>query len=175
MTGVGSDRVRRLQLQAERAERDGNLTEAAHLLRQALAEDPERESIQAHHDRIEGELAAELADSYEEQAIYESKHGKWGAAALSWSKVAAGRPEDPEALRRAADALLKAKGDLHKARDFARRAVDQAPEDVRCMRVLARVYIEAQLPLNARRILERAAELDPKDQIVENLLRDLKG
>ncbi|MCZ7687560.1 MAG: hypothetical protein M5U28_56000 [Sandaracinaceae bacterium] len=41
------------------------------------------------------------------------------------------------------------------------------------LRALGRVYIAAGLALNARRVLQRAAALDPSDEMVENLLRDL--
>jgi tetratricopeptide (TPR) repeat protein len=169
----GFDKVQRHVLNARRAERDGDLTGAARELRLACARAPERDDLRAEHARINASLSSSLAGSYEEQALYEQRHGKWAAAALSWGKVAAGRPDDPHAARSAAEALLEAKGDLHRARDFAQRAVDLAPNEIAGLRTLARVYIAAGLQLNARRVLQRAAVLDPNDEMVENLLREL--
>ncbi len=169
----GFDRAQRHVLTARRAERDGDLAAAAAELRLAMTLAPEREDLRAEYARINGELASSLATSYEEQALYEQRHGKWAAAALSWVKVAEGRPDDARAARNAAEALVEAKGDLHKAKELAQRASDLAPDDVENLRALGRVYIAAGLALNARRVLQRAAVLDPDDEMVENLLRDL--
>ncbi|MGE0790974.1 MAG: DnaJ domain-containing protein [Sandaracinaceae bacterium] len=169
----GLDPVRRHEMAADRALREGNLADAASALRLALTLAPERSDLRSQHARINADLAAELASSYEEQAMYEQRHGKWAAAALSWAKVFEGRPNDAEPARRAAECLLEANGDLHHARVLAQRAVDIAPEDVPSLRALARVYIGAGLALNARRVLQKAQTLDPDDKMVENLLRDL--
>ncbi len=170
----GLDRVARHERSAERAEREGDLATAANHYRLALSLAPERRDLAARHDVVNGVLAAELAGAYEEQARYEERHGKWAAAALSWGKVVEGRPDDPAPARHAAECLLEAKGDLHRAKELAQRAVDLDGEDIRSLRTLAQVFVAAGLGLNARRVLQRAAELDPKDEIVENLLRDLE-
>ena len=39
--------------------------------------------------------------------------------------------------------------------------------------MLGKVYIAAGLKLNARRVLQAAAKMDPSNEMVENLLRDL--
>jgi Flp pilus assembly protein TadD len=169
----GFDKSQRHLLSAQRAERDGDLATAARELRLAAALAPERADLRAEHARVELALSASLASSYHEQAMYEQRPGKWGAAALSWAKAAEGRPDDPRAARCAAEALVQAKGDLHRARDLAQRAVDLAPSDIANLRALATVYIAAGLQLNARRVLQQAATLDPSDEMVENLLRDL--
>lgn len=169
----GVDQIQRHVLTAKRAEREGDLAEASRALRLALAMAPERADLRAEHARVNGLLASSLATSYEEQALYESRHGKWGAAALSWAKVFEGRPDDARAARLAAEALVEAKGDLHKAKELAQKAAELAPDDVSNLRALGRVYIAAGLALNARRVLQRAAALDPSDEMVENLLRDL--
>jgi len=171
----GLDQVKRHVMTAARAEKRGELAEAAQALRLALLMAPDREDLRERHARINGELTASLSTSYEEQALYEQRHGKWGAAALSWAKVFEGRPDDARAARYAAEALVEANGDLHTARDLAQKAAELAPDDVENLRALGRVYIAAGLPLNARRVLQRAAKLDPSDEMVENLLRDLDG
>lgn len=169
----GLDPAHRHVLSARRAEQAGDLAEAARELRLALATAPERQDLATEHARVSALLAASLSATYEERARYEQRHGKWAAAAISWAKVFEGRPEDSRAARLAAEALVEAKGDLHRAKALAQRAAELAPDDVRGLRTLARVYQAAGLKLNARRVLERAAALDPKDEMVENLLREL--
>lgn len=169
----GLDQLQRHVISAKRAEKDGDLISAARDLRVAVALAPDKADIRADYERVSAMVAAKLATSYEEQARYEQRHGKWLAAAISWSKVFEGRPTDANAARSAADALVEAKADLHKAKELAQKATELEPESVKNLRTLARVYIAAGLKLNAKRVLQRAATLDPKDQMVENLLRDL--
>ncbi len=115
-----------------------------------------------------------MATTYEKQAGYEEGFSKWAAAALSWIKVTDGRPNDAKPHRRAAAALVRAEGDLRLARDLAQRAVQLAPGDARAHRVLGEVFVKAGMANSARRELQEAAKLDPKDEIVKTLLRDLK-
>ncbi|AKF09244.1 J domain-containing protein [Sandaracinus amylolyticus] len=174
LTG-GIDRISRHQRDAQRLEAEGDLAGASRELRMATALAPQRDDLRLEHERVSRLLAAQLADKYEQAAQYEEKHRKWAAAAISWSKVVDGRPDDVAALLRAALALVEAKGDLHQAQRFAQRACELRPDDVAARRTLGRVYLAAGLQLNARRELERAALLDPTDQIVKNLLGELKG
>ncbi|UJR78251.1 DnaJ domain-containing protein [Sandaracinus amylolyticus] len=174
LTG-GIDRISRHQRDAQRLEAEGDLAGASRELRMATALAPQRDDLRLEHERVSRLLAVQLADKYEQAALYEEKHRKWAAAAASWSKVVDGRPDDVAALLRAALALVEAKGDLHQAQRFAQRACELRPDDVAARRTLGRVYLAAGLQLNARRELERAALLDPTDQIVKNLLGELKG
>lgn len=169
----GLDAVQRHVIAARRAEQEGDLASAARELRLAVALAPDRAELKADEARVSGVLAAQLAEKYELAAEYEEKHKKWAAAALSWSKVVQGRPDDPKAMIRGAIALVEAKGDLHRAQKLAQRACELVPESVPARVALGRVFIAAGLGLNARRELERAALLDPGDQIVKNLLRNL--
>ncbi|MEZ4337131.1 MAG: DnaJ domain-containing protein [Sandaracinaceae bacterium] len=169
----GVDPVTRHVAAAKRSEAEGDLAAAANYLRLALAGAPDREDLETEHARISKILSTTMAASYEEQALYEQRHGKWGAAAISWAKVFEGRPDDARAARQAAEALVEAGGDMHRAKVLAQAAADLEPDNVECLRALARVYIAAGLGLNARRVLQRAAKLDPADEMVENLLRDL--
>jgi tetratricopeptide (TPR) repeat protein len=173
LTGTG-DLASRHLADGLRAERDGKLVEAVNALGIARAVEGEREDVIREHDRLRKLLAVELADTYLKQAKYEEQLGKWGQAALSWARVCEGRPEDVTAHRRAADALLRTNGDLHRARSYAQRAVELAPNDAKARVTLGRVFIAAGLKLNAKRELEIAAKLDPADDLVKNLLRDLK-
>ena len=81
---------------------------------------------------------------------------------------------DPVAARRAAQAMLKASADLHRAQSYAQKAVLLDGKNVENLTVLARVYLAAGLKLNAIRELEKAAQLAPKDEMVNNLLREVR-
>jgi tetratricopeptide (TPR) repeat protein len=156
------------------AERAGDLLSAASALQSALALDSNRVEIQKEYARVSKAVTRNLADNYEKQARYEEKMGKWAAAAMSWDRVAEGRPDDVNAARSAAEAMLKAGGDLHRAQRHAQRAVDIAPSDVANVVVLARVMLAAGLRLNARRELEKAVKLDPQNEMIRNLLREAR-
>lgn len=168
------DPVVALLKRAQEAERAGDLLSAASALQSALALDSNRSEIQEQYARVSKAVTRHLADNYEKQARYEEKMGKWAAAALSWDRVAEGRPDDVNAARSAAEAMLKAGGDLHRAQRHAQRAVDIAPSDVTNVVVLGRVLLAAGLRLNARRELEKAVKLDPQNEMIRNLLREAR-
>jgi curved DNA-binding protein CbpA len=159
---------------AKDAEQAGDLLAAASALQAALALAPNQKDLQVQYARVSKAVTRSLADNYEKQAHYEEKQGQWAAAAVSWERVLEGRPEDPRAARAAAEALLRAAGDLHKARRFAQLAVDAAPSAVANVVVLARVLLAAGLRLNARRELEKAVKLDPQNEMIKNLLREAR-
>jgi curved DNA-binding protein CbpA len=170
----GSDKLIAYLKQAKHAETAGDLMGAASALQSAMALDPESREIQEQYERVSKAVTRSLADNYEKQARYEEKMGKWAAAALSWERVVDGRPEDFRAAHAAAEALLKASGDMHKAQHHAQRAVDLRPSDVSNVVLLARVYLAAGLRLNARRELEKAVKLDPHDEMIKNLLSEAR-
>jgi tetratricopeptide (TPR) repeat protein len=136
--------------------------------------EPNNPDLIREYDRVSKVVARNLAANYEKQAQYEEKTGNWQAAARSWSRASYGRPEDVVAARRAAEAMLKASADLHRAQTYAQRAVQLEGRNVENLTVLARVYLAAGLKLNALRELEKAAQLAPKDEMVNNLLREVK-
>lgn len=160
---------------AQDAERAGDLLTASGELQLALACDPEDAEIQREYERVSKVVARSLAANYEKQAQYEEKTGNWKAAAISWARVSDNRDDDENAARRAAEALLKSSGDLHRAQRYAQRAVQLGANNTQNLTLLGRVYLAAGLKLNAQRELEKAAKLDPRDQIVNNLLREARS
>lgn len=170
----GSSPVDRHVRDATAAEEAGDLVGAVNALRLATTLAPEREDLQERLRRLHARLSEQLADTYERQAAYEEEMENWAAAARNWAKVAQGRPGKTRPLRRAAQALLKAGGDLRQARDHALRAVSLQPDVAANRRVLAEVFLAAEMTVSARKELEEAARLDPQDEMVKNLLRQLK-
>lgn len=174
LTG-GVDRAQRHLETARMAEAEGDLTAAATALRMALALDSSRTDLQEDYRRINSRLRVQLVDIHREQAKYEEENSMWAAASISWAKVADALPEDPTAPRRAAKALLAAGGDLRKARDFALRSLELAPDSLDTRLILARIYIEAGMENSASKELDEAAKLDPKHEMVKNLRKQLGG
>ena len=123
------------------------------LLSAMTFDDPQ---VQARFTQLRTKLARTLAVDFEKQAAYEEKQQRWGLAAKSWLRVAAGRPNDALPLQRAALAQLQAGVELRQIMELAKRAVDLAPGDAQAHRTLARVYLAADMQANARRELEAA-------------------
>lgn len=171
----GVDRVEKHLNDSKEAEASGDLVGAVNALRLGLALAPDREDLQQEHKRLRGALAKELSATYEKQARYEEDNGLWAAASRSWVKVSDGRPTDGRPLRRAAAAMLKAKNaDLKEAKQLAQKSVDLEPRSARARLILAQVFLAAGMQANAQRELEAAAKLDPRDEVVKTLLRELK-
>ncbi|MBN8616167.1 MAG: DnaJ domain-containing protein, partial [Deltaproteobacteria bacterium] len=171
----GLDPAQRHVAEARRSLADGHLAEAVRKLRLAVALAPDDREIKTEHDRLARELAVSLASNYAEQAQYEERHGKWAAAAISWQKVVDGRPGDAACHWRCAKALLESSGDAKQAVRLAQRAVEIEPGNVFAVRTLGRAFMSAGMTLNAKRELEKAVALDPKDEPTKALLKELKG
>ena len=71
-------------------------------------------------------------------------------------------------------ALFKAGADLRGAQRYAQQAVFLAPSDIEARILLTQIYMTIGLKLNAKRELDAAAKLDPANEMVKNLLADLK-
>jgi Flp pilus assembly protein TadD len=63
--------------------------------------------------------------------------------------------------------------DLRRAREYAARACEAEPEQAEYRRTLGQIYKAAGLKANARRELERALRLDPKDAQARAELKSL--
>jgi len=157
---AASDRAAldRCLAEAERAHREGRPSDAERHVNQlrALPVGPEdRERVERVCALVLGALALE----YEKQALYEERHQKWSDAAKSWQRVSDGRPNDPEPCRHAALAMLAAEGDVRRAIELAKRAVELAPLEAHSRRVLGHAYLAAGMKRSARDELETAVRL----------------
>jgi len=124
---------------------------------------PEDAAVQATCDAALRQAAAALADGYWKQALYEESQERWAEAALSYSKVCAGRPESAQAHDRVADTTLKSSANARRAVEFARKAIELDARKPEYHVTLARAYLAAGLEKSAHGELERALELAPKE------------
>ncbi len=169
----GRDKVATLLERAQIAEQAKAYVEAMNSLRLACDLVPSDNKVNAEYRRVRNLALQQLAADYEKQAIYEESQNLWAAAASSWAKVTAGRPDDGKAHKRAAEAYYNS-GDLHKARDHAQEAVLRLRQDADAHMVFGRILLEAGLRLNAKRELEIALKLDSKNPMIRDLLKKAK-
>lgn len=174
LTG-GVDRAQNHLENARIEEAEGNLAGAATSLRMAIALDASSPELQEQYRRVNSNLRVQLLDIHRQQAKYEEENSLWAAASISWAKVAEAAPNDAEAPRRAAKALVAAGGDLRKARDFAQHSLELKADSLDTRVLLARIYIDAGMDQSAAKELDEAAKLDPGHEMVKNLRKQLGG
>jgi curved DNA-binding protein CbpA len=137
--------------------------EAAGSVRLAIAFDP---ANQAYKDAF----ADVQRKAHEERAKLLIKQGEGSLTVRDYRDAAAAfeealqfRPFDPELNIRAARLIWQTNGDLRKAKEFAAAACELEPEKAGYRRTLGQIFKAAGLTSNARRELEAALRLDPKD------------
>jgi curved DNA-binding protein CbpA len=173
---VGEGRRAQVQryVEAGKAALKSNPAAAANAYRLAMTLDPHDPEIAKAHKEAAAIAATALADGYLKQAEYESRTGHHAEAARSYARAAAGMPNDASVLLRAADALLKAFGDLRQASEFAKRAVTLSPKRIEPRLTLVEILIAAAMPLAAKRELDAAREIAPHDDRIVELSKRLK-
>jgi tetratricopeptide (TPR) repeat protein len=163
--------ARRYIANGEAALAAGDAIAAANSFRVALSLSPGEGGLEQMAEQAQTKADLVLSETYAKQAAYEEKTGQWAGAAKSWARVCKARPRDPEAHDHAANAIIKAGGDLHEAGRLADRACGLEPKTARYRVTLANVYLAAGLTLNARRELDTAAQLSPHDGTIEAMMR----
>jgi curved DNA-binding protein CbpA len=148
----------------------GDLAVASHKMRLAAKIDAR---FVAEADALAKRVYASMADAYEKQARYEEAQEQWLAAALSWSKAFEGRSEEGRFAERAANALRKGGGDLHKAAQLAETAARLLPNDARVHATVAEIYLDAGLVRRARAAIDNASRLAPTDAQIRQLLKEI--
>lgn len=144
---------------------------AANAFRIALKLTPGDAALESQARETDTKADVLLSETYTKQARYEEKSEQWEQAARSWSRVCKARPGDATAHERAANAIVKACGDLHEASRLAARACELDGNNAAFRVTLAGVFEAAGLGLNARRELERAALLAPQDDTIQLMLK----
>lgn len=168
------DKTAHYEQQGIASEATGDFKAAISFYKVAVQLSPEREELRARIAHADKRLAETEVPANRERAKSEEAAKRPQTAALAWSRVALGAPNEAEAHAGAARCMLAAKLDLRQARDFALRSVELAPKNVDYRIVLVRIFQEAGMRLNARREAEAAAKLDPSNQLVKNLQRELE-
>ncbi len=159
--------------QADEAVAAGNLLGGANALRIAVSLAPNDVPLRDQLEKVERQASAVLADQYLEQARYDERRGHLAEAAHTYEKVLRGRPS-AHVYERAAYCLVESGGDLKKASEFAKKAVELAPNETAYRITLARIFAKAGMEASAASELERARTLDPRDDTVKDWLKRLK-
>lgn len=148
---------------------------AANAFRIASSLEPNDPKVQAICNDALQRAAIALADGYWKQAAYEEGQERWAEAALSYSKVCAGRPEDAAAHERVAYTTLRAAINTRRAVEFARKAVELAPRFAEYRITLARAYLAAGLAKSCFGELDRALELSGGDAKIQTMAQQVRA
>ena len=147
--------------------------EAAGSVRLAMAFDPANEVYREEFVTVQRKAHEERAQQLTRSAdaALDLRDYKVGFEALE--EACYYRPFDAELAIRAARIAWQAIGDLRKAKELASSACELEPERADYHRVLGQIYKAADLMANAKRELEAAIRLDPKDKEAKAELRGL--
>jgi curved DNA-binding protein CbpA len=165
--------ARKYAANGEAALARGDTVAAANAFRVAATLSPHDPTLERSALDAQAQAESVLGETYARQASYEEKTAQWAEAARSWMRVCAVRPNDADAHDRAANAIVKTSGNLQEASRLAERACALDPPESRFRVTLAQVYIAAGLVSNARRELETAAQLDPRDGNIQAMMKGL--
>ncbi len=94
---------------AQRARSAGDLAAALGAYRVARTLLPDDKDLEQAQNEVQRAFAERASESFMRQALLEEKHGHWKQAAMSWTRVAAARPNDENVRARLANALAKAR------------------------------------------------------------------
>lgn len=143
---------------------------AANAYRIATTLDPDDAELARQSEETQKAAAVALAEGYLKQAEYEVSQERWAEAAASFAKVCRGRPDDARIHERVAFTTLKSGGNVRRAVEFARKAVELSPKTPEFRLTLARAYEAAGLDVSAMGELERASEVAPKEGKIREVI-----
>jgi curved DNA-binding protein CbpA len=147
--------------------------EAAGSVRLAIAFDPDNEAYRDRFSEVQRRAHQERARTLEKQAEAALELRDFPQAANLLEEAVHYRPADPELAIRAARIAWQALAELRRAKELAVHAVELAPENAGYRRVLGMIYRDAGLAANAKRELETALRIDPRDAEAKAALRGL--
>ena len=133
---------------------------------------PDDETLKADAERLRWQAVRSKAEAFEKRARYAQERMRWEEAAKCWAKVADARPNEAEPQEHAANAALRA-NELPLAARYAKRAVELRPDAASGHRLLGMSFAAANKPASAKRALEKALSLDPKDDEARQQLEQL--
>jgi curved DNA-binding protein CbpA len=147
--------------------------EAAGAVRLAIAFDPDNEAYREQFAGVQRKAHDERARALVKQAEAALELRDFAQAGSLFEEAVHYRPADPELSIRAAKIAWQALGELRRAKELALHAVELAPDNGAYRRLLGQVYKDAGLAANAKRELEAALRLDPRDAEAKAALRGL--
>jgi curved DNA-binding protein CbpA len=147
--------------------------EAAGAVRLAIAFDPENEAYRERFGEVQRRAHEERARALVKQAESALELRDHAQAANLFEEAVHYRPADAELSMRAARLVWQALGELRRAKELAAHAVELAPDRAPHRTLLGLIYREAGLVANAKRELEAALRIDPRDAEAKAALRGL--
>jgi curved DNA-binding protein CbpA len=147
--------------------------EAAGSVRLAIAFDPANQAYKEAFSDVQRRAHEERAKLLTKQGEAALDMRNFQEAAGFFEEALQFRSFDPELNIRAARLQWQAVGNLHKAKEFAAAACEIEPTNADYRRTLGQIFKAAGLSSNARRELEAALKLDPKDSEARAELRSL--
>jgi curved DNA-binding protein CbpA len=147
--------------------------EAAASVRLAIAFDPWNEAVKEAFGEVQHKANEERAEQLLKEANANLDLRRVAEALPLFEEALHYRPQDPEVNHTTARLAWLAADDLKKAKEYATRACELRPEVLVYRRTLGQIYKAAGLIANARRELETALRIDPKDVEAKQELRSL--
>jgi curved DNA-binding protein CbpA len=148
----------------------GDWAAAANAYRIAASLQPDDPNLQRDAQDVIQQSNRYLADNFMKQGEYEVSQERFSEAAISFGKAANGRPDDARCFDRAAFATFRAGNNPRRAVEYARRAVDLAPQNAMYRITLAYSFVAAGLNASVEAELARAVEVAPNDERVKHQL-----
>jgi curved DNA-binding protein CbpA len=153
----------------------GRWLEAAGSVRLAIAFDPWNASYKEQFGDVQRKAHEERARQLVREAEAALELRDFPTALRAFGEALEYRPHDADLLHRAARIAWQTGGDLHQAKEWAMAAVELDGTNAAHHRVLGQVYKAAGLEANARRELEAALAIDPKDEEARAEMRAFGG
>lgn len=158
---------------AELAASRNDPVSAANAYRLASKMAPEDTSLQELVATWSHKALVSMADAYLKQGEADERNGRPADAAQAYLRATVGMPRSAAVHERAASMLLVSGGDVRKAVETARRAVELQPAQTAYRVTLAEAYLAAKLFVTARSELEKILETEPSHDRAKLLLKQL--
>jgi len=133
-----------------------------------------KERAPALETEAKHQLASKRAEDEMQTGSAAAREGDAAAAAHAYSRASNLDPARADAAYEAARWLMTSGAPLAEARGFAQRAVTLRAEDLKSQLVLAEICLRMGMGSVARRHLEAALKLDPRNAEAKALLRQVR-